>query len=479
MNHRKITLFLTLAVLLVGVTVFAQQSGGGFTLSGVITGGGGISAGGAFEVGGSAGQPIATDKITGGAYSLTTGYWTIPTLNLINNGDFGDSISTASASQNWSPFSLPTPTGIQYRIQAGVFEFYRQPGATQAVVFQNTTQPLPADAPFRITFQLGNTSANTRRALVLVHDADFSDSQVCSFWIPGNTPLRTYQVVSKTTEAWTNASLSIYASTQDASGYYQVDNVVFQYEPSLVVNETMCFDPGAPAAGVGADSANLLDNSNFSAPLNPTSALNAWSYFNQINAQIVSGVANIYRTGTPRGNLFQEDLTVTNAGTTLEATWQMGNSHTQRMRVVVLIHKRNFGDLGVCAFWIPPNTALQNYTMRIYTLIPWTDGTAISFYPDTLYTPAPTGRVLLDNVVLRQRPSKAVIGTECYAPGSTPSMEAEFEAELQSLQPTLAATATPVLPPGELPILATPDPFTGQESSSGEGQFSEEVPPGS
>jgi hypothetical protein len=485
-NHRKLALFLTLAVLLVGVTVFAQQSGGGFTLNGVITGGGGVSTGGAFEVGGSAGQPISTDEISGGAYSITTGYWTIPTLNLINNGDFGDAVSTASAALNWSPFALPQLTGIQYRIQSGVFEFYRQQGTTQAVVFQNTGQPLPANAPMRVTFQLGNSSTtNTRRALVLLHDSNFQDSQVCSFWLPPNTPLRTYQILTKTTQAWTNASMSIYASTQSpaADGYYRLDNVVFQYEPSLTINETKCVDPGAPAAGVGADGPNLLDNSDFSQPLNPNTAVNAWSYFppTSISAQIVSGVAQIYRTGTPRGNLFQQDPTVTNAGTTLEATMQIGNADSRRMRVVILIHKANFGDLGVCAFWLPPSTpTLQPYTMRIYTLIPWTDGTAISIYPDTLYTnPAPTVGLRIDNVTLRQRPSKAIVGTECYPPGSTPSQEAEFEAMLEELQPTLAATATPVLPPGELPILATPVPFTGQENAGGEGQMSEEFAPGS
>lgn len=475
MKHQKIALFLTLAVLLVGVTVFAQQSGGGYTLHGVITGGGGVSTGGAFEIGGSAGQPIASDRLSGGAYTLTTGYWSIPTLNLINNGDFGDAISTTSGNMNWVTFAQP-PTAIQHRVQNGVFEFSRQIGSTQAVVFQNTNQPLPSNAPMRVTFQLGNTSPNTRRALVMLHDANFQDSQICSFWLPGNTPLRTYQMLTKTTQAWTDASMSIYASTQspDGEGYYQVDNVVFQYEPSLTLNETLCIDPGAPAPGVGADSQNLLTNSDFSLPLNPASPINAWAYYpaSTINAQIVGGVAQIYRTGTPRGVLFQQVPTVTNAGTTLEATMQIGNGDSRRMRVLVLIHKANFGDLGACAFWLAPNTPPQNYTMRMYSLIPWTDGTAISIYPDTLYTsPAPTVGLQVDNVTLRQRPSTAVVGTECYPPGSAPSQQAEFEAMLQQLQPTLNPTATPVLPPGELPILATPVPFIGQESANSEGSL--------
>lgn len=482
MNLRKLGMFLSLALLLAGVTVFAQQSGGGFTLNGVITGGGGVSTGGTFEVGGSAGQPVTTDKLSGGAFSLTNGYWSIPTLNLVNNGDFADPVA-ASPTLNWRPFAQPA-SGIVQRVQNGVFEFYRVFGATQAVVFQETGQPLPASAPVRVTFQLGNTSVNPRRALILLHDSNFQDSLVCSFWLPGSAPLRTYQILSKTRLAWANTSISIYASTQSPAGdqgYYQVDNVVFQYEPSLNINETKCIDPLAPAAGAGADGPNLIDNGDFSLPLQST-PINAWRAFGNINAQLVGGVAQIFRTGTPRGVLFQQDPTVINPGVTLEATMQIGNGDTRPMRVVVIIHKANFADLNVCAFWLAPNTPTpQTYTMRIFSRIAWTDGIALSIYPDTLYTaPAPTVGLRVDNVTLRQRPSKAIVGTECYPPGSTPSDVADFEAMLEAQQPTVDVPATPILPPGELPILATPVPFTGQESeNTGEGQLSEEGAPGS
>ncbi len=44
----------------------------------VIAGGGGSSAGGAFTLSGTVGQPDASTPLTGGAFSLTGGYWALP-----------------------------------------------------------------------------------------------------------------------------------------------------------------------------------------------------------------------------------------------------------------------------------------------------------------------------------------------------------------------------------------------------------------
>ena len=392
-----------------------------------------------------------------GAFELVGG----APVNLIQNGSFSTPGTGSNPPPPWVVFGLPTPP--PWSLVSGVFNFHRVAGSTQGVIYQQTNTAVAADGVLEAEFQLGNSSAVRKRALILIHDGDFSDSSACTFWLPANTPLRTYRMKMRTTEAWTNATLSIYASNPaDGAAALQVDNVSMYALTGDTFKGTLCTDPGVPAPPSGADSANLLNNFDFSAPLNPTSAVDAWSYFNQINAQIVSGVANIYRTGTPRGNLFQEDLTVTNAGVPLEVTFQMGNSHSQRMRVVILIHKRNFGDLGVCTFWLPPNTPMGSYTLRTVANIDWTDGTAISFYPDTLYTPAPAGRVLLDNVVMRRRPSLTVAGTECYEPGQAVPAGAAVE---PLTAPTLEPTATPMLPPGELPLLATPVPILPAEAS--------------
>jgi hypothetical protein len=411
----------------------------------------------------------ATATVTSTATATNTPTTTPPT-NLIQNGTFSTPGSGSNPPLHWVVYGRPY--NPPWLLSNGVFNFYRVSGSIEGVIYQHTNTGAAAESVFQAQFDFGNSSSERKRVLVYIHDADFSDTAACSFWLPPNTPLRTYAMKLHTTEAWTNATLSIYEATPvDGQPMLQVDNVSI----SLLVGEkfsgTRCTDFSVPTPPGGEDGANLLDNADFSLPLNPVSALNAWSYFNQINAQIVGGAAQIYRSGTPRGNLFQEDLTVTNAGTPLEVTFQLGNSDNRRMRVVVLIHKRDFGDLGTCAFWLAPNSPLQTYTLRTVPTINWTDGTAISIYPDTLYTnPVPTGGILVDNVTLRQRPGLVVVGTECFEP--EPSGPAELPPDVMIVPPTLEATATPTnIPGGDAPVIATP--MLTPTPEVGEGNLSE------
>jgi parallel beta-helix repeat protein len=388
--------------------------------------------------------------------------------NLITNGGFdnGSNISP------WVPFDA-----IAWNVNAGVFNFHMNVGGASAVVLQQTNIPLSADSTLEIQFSMGNSSVARKRFLVLVHDGDFSDSAACSFWIaPGTTPL-TYTMKMRTTEAWTNATLSIYVSRPgDGLGSLNLDNVSMFYRPAENIDGTFCTDPRTPAPPGGANGPDLINNGGFTSPIG-TTAVNAWATVNQINGQVVGGVAQLYRTGTPRGNLIQEDPSLPAAGVPFEATFQMGNSDTsRRMRMVVLIHKRNFADLGVCAFWIPPNTPLQNYTMRVHSTIAWDDATTISFYADPFYNPAPSGRILLDNVTLRQRPGLDILGAECYEPGSVVPAEAGEVVPVQS--PEIITAPQVSLPPGELPLIATPVPFQPAEAAqpqegSGGSEFSE------
>jgi hypothetical protein len=404
------------------------------------------------------------------AAAISRTYQTI--INLLQNGSFSTAGTGSNPPLHWVVYGLPS--NPPWSLTGGVFTFHRAVSSTQGVIYQTVNTPLSANQTLEAEFSLGNTSSARKRVLVLIHDGDFSDSAACTFWLPAGTALRTYRMKLSTSESWSAPTFSVYASNPaDGLAALQLDNASLYTLPGTFKG-TVCTDPGTPNPPGGADGANLLDNSSFTAPLNPATALNAWASVNQINAQLVGGVAQLYRTGTPRGNLIQQDATVTNAGMPLEVTFQMGNSHTQRMRVVVLMHKANFGDLGVCTFWLAPNTPLQNYTLRTVATIAWTDGTALSFYPDTLYNPAPTGRVLVDNVSLRQRPGLDVAGTECYAPGQ--SVPAALDAAAD-MAPTLIPTATvnPMLPPGELPLLATPIPLQPAESiSDGEGQLTED-----
>ena len=62
------------------------QSGGGYDLSWwTIDGGVTFATGGTFNLGGTAGQPDASNELAGGAFRLTGGFWFTPCI--ISNGD--------------------------------------------------------------------------------------------------------------------------------------------------------------------------------------------------------------------------------------------------------------------------------------------------------------------------------------------------------------------------------------------------------
>jgi hypothetical protein len=72
---------------------FAQSGGGydpggGYDLSWWTIDGGGITfaTGGTFDLGGTVGQPDASNALTGGAFSLTGGFWFAPAC-IAHNGD--------------------------------------------------------------------------------------------------------------------------------------------------------------------------------------------------------------------------------------------------------------------------------------------------------------------------------------------------------------------------------------------------------
>jgi hypothetical protein len=163
--------------------------------------------------------------------------------NYITNGTF--SAVTGSLPNGWAVFGAPSSSAIQYRTVSGVFEFFRQVGSSQAVVFQNTGVALPRFARLEVRIDIGNSSSLRKRITILVHDEDFSDLQVCTFWIAQNSPLQTRVMRTFTTEAWTAAYLSIYASSDDGVGYARIDNVVMRQRPTMPLVGTECYEPGA------------------------------------------------------------------------------------------------------------------------------------------------------------------------------------------------------------------------------------------
>jgi hypothetical protein len=87
MQKWQLTLTVLAAATLLAAATHAQ-SGGGYDLSWWTIDGGGITfaTGGTFDLGGTVGQPDASNALTGGAFSLTGGFWFAPAC-IAHNGD--------------------------------------------------------------------------------------------------------------------------------------------------------------------------------------------------------------------------------------------------------------------------------------------------------------------------------------------------------------------------------------------------------
>ncbi len=82
----KVIMISATLTMLMGVA--CAQSGGGYDLSWWTIDGGGVTfaTGGSFTMGGTIGQPDASNTLTGGTYSLTGGFWFAPAC-IATNGD--------------------------------------------------------------------------------------------------------------------------------------------------------------------------------------------------------------------------------------------------------------------------------------------------------------------------------------------------------------------------------------------------------
>lgn len=364
-----------------------------------------------------------------------------PLTELVANGTF------AGGTSGWLLHSTPDMSYLQSQVTDGVFEFYRvapPPGTSnQATIFRQTGVAVASGAPLVATFDLGNSSSVRKRISVLVLDSNFSDLSVCTFWLPASAPLATYVMRTHTTKTWANAAIYFYAATSgSAGGYYRLDNVSLQYDPSESAQQTTCTDPNAPAAGAGDDGPNLLTNGDFtSGALAP-----GWGTYGTITTQVTGGVAEFIRpTNTaPAGVVLQATGQAFPSGHLMKASFQLGNSSGVRKRVTAILHDNNFTDLSACTFWLAPGAPLANYALRTYATQAWTNAT-LSFYPATTGTDE---WIQLDNVSLQHTPSATIAGTDCQEPGVAlrPALGTRVgivsTASVTALPPTLSSTAS-------------------------------------
>ncbi|MDZ4764873.1 MAG: M12 family metallo-peptidase [Chloroflexota bacterium] len=412
--------------------------------------------------------PITTPTTLG----LTINLAAAASTELIVNGDFGTpSTGNPNLPNGWGVFASPTIDDMEYRLSGGIFEFLRETTATSAVVLQNTLAWLPSNAPIEIRMRLGNSSTTRKRVTVLAHAADFSDLQVCTFWLEPNAPLRQYVMRTFTNIPWMPATVSIYASVADGVGWYQVDDVSLTYQPTMSVTSTQCTDPTAPPATT-SDPTELLANGAFS------SGLTNWGLFtspgpttdDDMVYRVERGVFEYYRRIRADGQsnsavILQDSGDPMISGDVIQAQFSLGNSSNFRKRITVLLHANDFSDLQACTFWLAPNSALAVFTMRTFTTQAWRSAT-ISFYASTADS-AEWARI--DNVSLKRLPNVALGGTACYIGGASPSGIAAFDAPIP---PTLEATATLTYaqlgaPPEIGAIIATPTPTLSIDSAEG------------
>jgi beta-mannanase len=389
--------------------------------------------------------------------------------DIVGNGNF------SAGTNGWG-----TSGQITSRVNNGVFEFYQNVGGSQAVLFQNMARPNPSRGGFEVRVDLGNSSGVRKRTVVILHDRDFSDLNMCSIWLEANAPLRTYVMQTASKEAWTSTMLSIYSSANDGQGWVRLDNVSVVQSTAVSVTQTKCINPLQSEPVGGAPSSNLLRNGTFDSALAP------WFTWGAISGQVSGGVYQFgRRSGNPAGVVGQYTGVALPVNAPVEARLQLGNAGSTRARANVILHNADFTDLQVCVFWLEPNTPLQNFVVRTKTTRAWNNA-SLSVYPAV---PLDSTGFRMDNVSLRHVPAQAVTGTECYEPGSgVAESTGDVVTELQLAMPTLEPTATPgglvpaegaqpLVPLVEPTLIATATPALGDPSlSSGdEGMTSESL----
>lgn len=174
--------------------------------------------------------------------------------NFINNSDF------SQGNLNWGTFATPNTADVVTDLSGGVMQFYRRQGSTSGVVTQNTGSSINgylSRKTFQLMWRMGNSSPLRKRVIVIVHDFDWSDSLVCSFWLDAGQPLTHYLMRTSPSEDWSALNVSFYdnptpGNPSDANRQWtRIDDVRLIFPHWAYANGTYCGEDedGLPETG--------------------------------------------------------------------------------------------------------------------------------------------------------------------------------------------------------------------------------------
>lgn len=331
--------------------------------------------------------------------------------NLIKNGDFRTGW-LHWYTQGSISVSLGGPTNSHF------LKFHRTDMNASALVMQNTDNPdtafqIDANQLVQLQFRLGNSSMVRRRITVIVHDADFSDQQVCVFWLEPNTPLvdngpaREYYVSAHTNEVWTQPSVSFYDPNGAPFGEsFQLDDVSMTAGNAASSQRVHCNEPQpytvTPTPAPPTTNVELLQNGNFSQGYAP------WVR-SDTAASLVGGKLDFYKSGGAHV-LYQNTPIDLPQYAGLQLVMEASNTSNVRRRMTVILNPVNWSDFRYCNFWLPANTTTRVFLMRTYTLTAWTD-VNVSIYDS--YGTSGTASIRIDNVRLRNGGIPTTSWTDC------------------------------------------------------------------
>jgi murein DD-endopeptidase MepM/ murein hydrolase activator NlpD len=157
--------------------------------------------------------------------------------NLVRNGDFsmGTAEWQASGQLNWT-------------VVDGAIRFLRLNTSEPpdwALFYQQLGYGVPANMPFEITLNLGNSSGVVKWVSVTLYNSAGRDYGMveCIYEIPANSALGIYTIRGRSSSTWANVRLAIGVNPPDGSPAALADEITVIYQPGIVPAEEGCFSP--------------------------------------------------------------------------------------------------------------------------------------------------------------------------------------------------------------------------------------------